>query len=58
MTIKVNPNVLIPRMETEELVLNLCETIDFSNKKILDLCCGSGCIGLSIAKRFPSSIGR
>ena len=55
MTIKVNPNVLIPRMETEELVLNLCETIDFSNKKILDLCCGSGCIGLSIAKRFPSS---
>lgn len=55
MTIKVNPNVLIPRMETEELVLNLCETTDFSNKKILDLCCGSGCIGLSIAKRFPSS---
>lgn len=53
--IKVTPDVLIPRMETEELVINLCESINFSNEKILDLCCGSGCIGLSIAKRYPTS---
>lgn len=53
--IKVDPRVLIPRMETEELVMDLCQRFDFSNRKILDLCCGSGCIGLSVAKRFPLS---
>jgi len=46
--------VLIPRPETEELV-QLC--IDFINKNhitnVLDLCAGTGCIGLSIALDCP-----
>lgn len=54
--VKVNSSVLIPRMETEELVLKITDKYDLSNKKVLDLCTGSGCIGLAIKKRYPSSI--
>lgn len=43
----VNSHVLIPRQDTETLVELLCP---FSRgKRVLDLCAGSGCIGLSIA---------
>lgn len=44
---EVDENVLIPRQDTELLVetaLPLC-----AEKRVLDLCTGSGCIGLSIA---------
>lgn len=44
---EVNPNVLIPRQDTEvlvEQVLTCC-----NNRSVLDLCTGSGCIGLSVA---------
>ena len=53
---KVNPNVLIPRQETEILVDKLCRQlgeIDLAEKTLWDVCCGSGCIGISIKKRFP-----
>lgn len=46
-------DVLIPRMDTETLVIKAlaligaCKT-DFP--KVLDMCCGSGCIGISIKK--------
>lgn len=53
--VKVNPAVLIPRMETEELVLKIIKKHDLSNKRVLDLCTGSGCIGLALKKAFPSS---
>ena len=49
----VTPDVLIPRQETEQLVL---ETADLINKhlhgkvSVLDMCSGSGCIGISLAK--------
>lgn len=56
----VNENVLIPRFETEELVENTKKLIELkfpSNSKlnILDLCCGSGAIGLAIKNFFPNS---
>lgn len=48
--------ILIPRPETEEWVIQLVKNLDPFKKyqlKILDLCSGSGCIGLSIADAFP-----
>lgn len=43
------PEVLIPRYDTETVV---CSAIDIINKNrlksVLDMCCGSGCIGLTI----------
>lgn len=43
--------VLIPRPETEILVERAKDIIEkFKFKKICDLCCGSGIIGLSLAK--------
>ena len=46
----VDKNVLIPRPETEELVDWLIDDhLDIDNKKrVIDLCTGSGCIGISI----------
>lgn len=51
----VCPGILIPRSDTEVLVETCIDIInDLTNHKqktikVLDLCCGSGCIGLSIA---------
>ncbi len=47
----VTPGVLIPRPETELLVETALKyTAKRKYKHILDLCCGSGVIGLSIAR--------
>ena len=48
---KVGEGVLIPRPETEILVERILDEIkDINEPVIYDLCSGSGCIGLSIAK--------
>jgi len=45
----VNENVLIPRLETELLVSEVIKYINTENKKsFIDMCCGSGCIFVSI----------
>ncbi len=46
----VDENVLIPRPETEELVDWLInDNLDINDqKKVIDLCSGSGCIGISL----------
>lgn len=56
--ISVNPHVLIPRPETEELVSWICN--DFENKNeelnIIDLCSGSGCIAIALAKNLKAKV--
>lgn len=47
-TFKVEEEVLIPRPETEILVETALEfTCDFKDCRALDMCCGTGCIGIS-----------
>ncbi len=56
---EVNPNVLIPRPETEELVewiiRNNSKIEKFKDLKILDIGTGSGCIAISLAKNLPDA---
>ncbi len=55
-TFSVVPPVLIPRPETEWWVGLLIDRIKaraVPPSAILDLCTGSGCIGLSLARSFP-----
>ncbi len=51
----VNENVLIPRQDTEILVEKVLEYVD-SDTQVLDMCCGSGCIGISIQKESDASV--
>ncbi len=53
----VNPSVLIPRPDTEVITEKAIEVIKKNNlKNILDLCCGSANIAVSIKKSFPQRI--
>ena len=52
----VSSHVLIPRQETEILVDKAAAYIQkrpIQNKILLDVCSGSGCIGLSLKNKFP-----
>ena len=52
----VREGVLIPRPETEELVLWAREKAQqFQQPKVLDLCTGSGCIAISLKKFMPQA---
>lgn len=55
MTLKVTPDVLIPRPETEELVDLIVKENPASDLRVLDVCTGSGCIAVALAKAldFP-----
>ncbi|QBF34373.1 peptide chain release factor N(5)-glutamine methyltransferase [Mycoplasmopsis phocirhinis] len=54
--INLNHKVLIPRYETEEMVYMIIEKYSQISKNIdvLDLCCGSGFIGLAIKKNLKN----
>ncbi len=55
--IKVGQGVLIPRPETELLAEEVIRlfTVHCSPFTVLDLCTGSGCLALAIAKHFPDA---
>lgn len=53
-TFCVNPSVLIPRPETEQLVDMATDIADLpEHVSIMDACTGSGCIAISIKKKRP-----
>lgn len=59
--IHVGPGVLIPRPETELLVEEAIKTMRVLRKdtslpcNILDVCTGSGCIALALAREYPNA---
>ncbi|MBI5205266.1 MAG: peptide chain release factor N(5)-glutamine methyltransferase [Nitrospirae bacterium] len=60
--IKVGEGVLIPRPETELLVEEVVKAAESREQraesagwKMLDLCTGSGCLALALAKHFPDA---
>jgi release factor glutamine methyltransferase len=54
-TLKVNPSVLIPRQETEQLVEIICtEQADKKDLTILDVGTGSGCIPVALKKEHET----
>ena len=54
--IKVSPNVLIPRPETEELVQKISTTLPKeASIRIWDIGTGSGCIAIALAKLFENA---
>ena len=57
MVLTVNSGVLIPRDDTCAVTELAIETALFlkNSPRILDLCTGSGCIGLAIAKKVPDA---
>ncbi len=50
----VDPGVLIPRPETETLVELALNAGLPEQSRVLDLCCGSGCVGISIQRERPA----
>ena len=53
--LNVQPGVLIPRPETEELVDWICKTKIPATAKMLDIGTGSGCIPLALKNELPAA---
>ncbi|MES2790297.1 MAG: peptide chain release factor N(5)-glutamine methyltransferase [Planctomycetota bacterium] len=54
---RVTKDVLIPRPDTETLVLEALERAKaFTAPRILDLCTGSGCIAVSLTVNLPTAV--
>ncbi len=54
--LEVNPSVLIPRPETEELVHLIVKNKPSKDSKILDIGTGSGCIALALKSVLPKAM--
>ncbi len=54
--IRVNSNVLIPRAETEQLCEIVVAEIGDRPVRVLDLCTGSGCIAITLAKKLNAIV--
>jgi len=52
--LRVNPSVLIPRPETEELVQYILNENGHSSLRVLDIGTGSGCIPIALKMNRPS----
>jgi release factor glutamine methyltransferase len=55
LSFEVNPSVLIPRPETEELVDWFLKTAHAPGARILDIGTGSGCMAIAIKKTNPEA---
>jgi len=56
MPLDISRAVLIPRPDTEVLAARAIEAAQSREEpRVLDLCAGSGCIGLAVAKHVPSA---
>lgn len=53
--ILVNPAVLIPRPETEEMVMKFVEINRLTEPRILDIGTGSGCIAIALKMNIPGA---
>jgi release factor glutamine methyltransferase len=51
----VIPNVLIPRPETEELILHIKKMNTKMGPTLFDIGCGSGCIAISLSLEIPDA---
>lgn len=55
LTFEVDPNVLIPRPETEELIDWIVQENKSAGLRVLDVGTGSGCIAVSLAKNLEDA---
>ncbi len=51
----LDESTLIPRNETADFIYNYLYKLNLNEKKILDLCTGSGFIAIALKKKFPKA---